>query len=58
MTGREVVGETSRCRKLMGGWGEGAQVDEGASHQQKGTWLQLPYHALLCLIELIRHNKA
>jgi hypothetical protein len=28
------------------------------AHQQKGTWLQLPYHALLCLIELIRHNKA
>jgi hypothetical protein len=27
-------------------------------HQQKGTWLQLPYYALLCLIELIRHNKA
>jgi hypothetical protein len=28
------------------------------AHQQKGTWLQLPYYALLCLIELIRHNKA
>src|SRR5216683_3053628 len=27
-------------------------------HQQKGTWLQLSYYALLCLIELIRHNKA
>ena len=28
------------------------------SHQQKGTWLQLPYYALLCLISSIRHNKA
>ena len=27
-------------------------------HQQKGTWLQLPYYALLCLISSIRHNKA
>src|SRR6266851_9396656 len=33
-------------------------VLRGALHQQKGTWLQLPYYALLCLIELIRHNKA
>jgi hypothetical protein len=27
-------------------------------HQQKGTWLRLPYYALLCFIKLIRHNKA
>jgi len=27
-------------------------------HQQKGTWLQLPYYVLLRLIELIRHSKA
>src|SRR6266851_2183061 len=28
------------------------------AHQQKGTWLQLPCYALLCLISSIRHNKA
>ena len=28
------------------------------THQQKGTWLQLPYYALLCLISSIRHDKA
>jgi hypothetical protein len=33
-------------------------ISEFSSHQQKGTWLQLPYYALLCLIELIRQNKA
>jgi len=27
-------------------------------HQQKKTCLQLPYNALLCLIEPVRHNKA
>jgi hypothetical protein len=39
---------------------DGPKDDEatGLGHQQKGTWLQLPYYALLCLIELIRHNKA
>ena len=27
-------------------------------HQQKKTCLQLPYNALLCLTEPVRHNKA
>ena len=27
-------------------------------HQQKKTCLQLPYNALLCLTEPVKHNKA
>jgi len=33
-------------------------IHTSSKHQQKKTCLQLPYNALLCLTEPVRHNKA